>query len=236
MSGVPYRVRLRFAKRGDLRFISHRDLARLMERLFNRAGVSVQLSEGFHPKPRMMFPSALALGVVGKNEILEVDLAQPLSEAELVAKLNAATQPGIEFHSAEVLPPGSKKAQPRWQVYHVRVPGDLLSQVRENLTALLADDTRAIQREGHPPMRVADFVQQLGLEEDRLSLTLRMTSDAGLRPRDILTELGIPEAVTHQSGLTRVTVEVEEPTSFAQPGSAVANTSHAAPHSPESTS
>ena len=83
------RVRIRFCKQADLRLISHRDLVRTIERLFRRAGVAVSLSEGFHPKPRMMFPSALAVGIDGLDEVLEVDLADALEPDELLGKLNA---------------------------------------------------------------------------------------------------------------------------------------------------
>ena len=59
---IRQRVRIRFPKQDDLRLISHRDLMRAWERLFRRAGVALSMSEGFHPKPRMSFPSALAVG------------------------------------------------------------------------------------------------------------------------------------------------------------------------------
>ena len=56
------RYRIRFAKSGLLRWTSHRDLARLWERLVRRAALKLSMTEGFHPKPRIGFPSALALG------------------------------------------------------------------------------------------------------------------------------------------------------------------------------
>ncbi|HBO42708.1 MAG TPA: hypothetical protein DD670_01970 [Planctomycetaceae bacterium] len=62
---VRQRVRIRFSKQGDLRLIGHRDLVRVMERLFRRAELPLGMSQGFHPKPRMSFPTALALGIGG---------------------------------------------------------------------------------------------------------------------------------------------------------------------------
>ena len=56
------RIRIRFRKIDDVRQISHLDLIRTMERLFRRAGLQLGMSEGFHPKPRMSFPSALNVG------------------------------------------------------------------------------------------------------------------------------------------------------------------------------
>ena len=65
------RLRIRFSKQGDLRFISHRDLVRAFERLFRRTHMPLQMSEGFHPKTKMTFPSALALGVEARDEVME---------------------------------------------------------------------------------------------------------------------------------------------------------------------
>ncbi len=73
---IRQRVRIRFTKLDDLRWISHRDLIRLWERLLRRCGVALSMTEGFHPKPRLNFPSALAVGIAGADELLELDLAE----------------------------------------------------------------------------------------------------------------------------------------------------------------
>ncbi len=72
---VRLRVRIRFSKQGDLRLIGHRDLMRCLERVFRRAQLALGFSQGFHPKPRMTFPSALAVGIEGLDEVMEVELA-----------------------------------------------------------------------------------------------------------------------------------------------------------------
>jgi hypothetical protein len=55
-----------------------------MERLFRRAGLRLGMSEGFHPKPRLSFPSALAVGIEGLDEVMELELAQTYSADELL--------------------------------------------------------------------------------------------------------------------------------------------------------
>ena len=76
MTRIRQRVRIHFQKVGDLRWISHRDLVRVFERIFRRAGLKLSMSEGFHPKARMSFPSALALGIAGQDEVMDVELAE----------------------------------------------------------------------------------------------------------------------------------------------------------------
>ena len=68
------RLRIRFTKCGDVRWISHRDLARVWERLLRRAGLQLAFSQGFHPKPRISFPSALALGIEALDEVVELEV------------------------------------------------------------------------------------------------------------------------------------------------------------------
>ncbi len=62
------RVRIRFAKQSALRLIGHRELTSSLERLFRRAGLSLGMSGGYRPKPRLNFPLALAVGIEGRRE------------------------------------------------------------------------------------------------------------------------------------------------------------------------
>src|SRR5579859_6858411 len=58
-----FKVRIRFKKCGDLRFLSHHDLMHCFERMFRRGSLPVKASQGFHPMPRMAFALSLALGI-----------------------------------------------------------------------------------------------------------------------------------------------------------------------------
>src|SRR5262249_62160628 len=78
-AAVRDKVRVRFRKGGDLRLVSHRDLMKCFERMFRRAGLPVAATKGFNPRPRLSFPMALALGVVGQQEVAELELDAPLA-------------------------------------------------------------------------------------------------------------------------------------------------------------
>ena len=108
---VRLRVRIRFSKQGDLRLIGHRDLMRCLERLFRRAGLALSFSQGFHPKPRMTFPLALAVGIEGLDEVMELELAEAITAEELLRRLAPQAPPGLAFRAVEVLPEGCRKAQ-----------------------------------------------------------------------------------------------------------------------------
>src|SRR5262245_30862643 len=72
------KVRLRFRKTGPLRLLSHHDLLRCFERLLRRAGLPVHRTHGFHPHPRLVFALSLPLGVVGCEEVAELELDEIL--------------------------------------------------------------------------------------------------------------------------------------------------------------
>ncbi len=70
--------RVRFAKFGKVRFLSHRDVARVWERALRRSGVRVAYSEGFSPRPKLSFGLALSTGYESLGEYLDIDLAEPV--------------------------------------------------------------------------------------------------------------------------------------------------------------
>ena len=81
-TGFP--VRMRYAKRGPVRFIGHRDVARAFERAFRIAELPLAFSAGFSPHPKVSFGPALAVGYESDAEYLDVELAEALDDERLV--------------------------------------------------------------------------------------------------------------------------------------------------------
>ncbi|HEU5033377.1 MAG TPA: TIGR03936 family radical SAM-associated protein [Mycobacteriales bacterium] len=93
---VVQRLRIRYAKRGRLRFTSHRDFARAFERALRRAAVPMAYSAGFSPHPKISYVGAAPTGVASEAEYLEVGLAQRRDPAELRRQLDGALPPGLD--------------------------------------------------------------------------------------------------------------------------------------------
>ena len=108
-----------FRKQGDLRLIGHRDLMRCLERLFRRAGLALGMSQGFHPKPRMTFPLALAVGIEGDDEVMELELTEPPAADELLRAAGAAGPAG----AGVPLGRGPAAGQPQGPAAQRRLPG-----------------------------------------------------------------------------------------------------------------
>src|SRR5207302_10177215 len=92
---VVQRLRVRYAKRGPLRFTSHRDFARAFERALHRAGVPIAYSPGFSPHPKVSYASASPTGAASEAEYLEIGLAARVDPGSLVGQLDAALSPRL---------------------------------------------------------------------------------------------------------------------------------------------
>ena len=104
------RIRLRYAKRGRLRFSSHRDFARAFERSLRRAEIPMAYSAGFHPHPKISYVGAAPTGVASEAEYLEIALAERRDPAEVAAALDAVLPAGLDIVQAvdaTDCPPGS---------------------------------------------------------------------------------------------------------------------------------
>ncbi len=102
--GIKKKVRLRFMKKGELRFLSHLELAHLFFRASNRANLPLSYSEGFHPMPRIVFATALPVGMESLVEIVDMELEDPLSPIEVMERLNPLLPEGIKIFEAEEAP------------------------------------------------------------------------------------------------------------------------------------
>ncbi len=118
--GLRTKFRLAFVKRGDIRFVSHLELAHLFYRSAKRAGLSLHHSEGFHPMPRIVFEKALPVGVESLREIVEIELEGRISSTELMERLNQNLPAGIEIIEVrEVLFPVASSSLPYRSVYRI---------------------------------------------------------------------------------------------------------------------
>jgi radical SAM-linked protein len=207
---VRRRVRIRYRKQGDLRLIGHRDLVRAWERLFRRAGVGVRMSEGFHPKPRMSFPSALAMGVSGADEVLEVELVDDAEAEGLAVRLERYAPAGLTVTAAELRPAGEPSAQARRVAFEFPVPLERAADLAARIENWHACGSCEIDRgEGRKPVDVGNYVEQIELVDGVLRMQIRVTRQGTARPRELLELLGLEDLEAHGFYLTRTAVELE---------------------------
>jgi radical SAM-linked protein len=90
------RLRVHFAKRGRLRFTSHRDFQRVFERAVRRAEVPVAFSAGFSPHPKISYVGAASTGAASEAEYLEIAVTRVCDPAQVRAQLDAALPAGFD--------------------------------------------------------------------------------------------------------------------------------------------
>lgn len=205
------KVRLRFAKRGDLRLVSHHDLMRCLERMARRAELPLAQSQGFNPRPKIAFTLALALGIEGHHEVVEMELAEPLEPAEVLRRLAAVSPPGLDWLAAEVNQPG-RPAQATAVGYSLPVPVESRDAAGAALAHFLAQERWPYTRRRQDRTTDVDlrpFVLEADLNPGGiLRFRLRMTPGGSVRPEEIVEALGLKPLLGQGAILARTAVEL----------------------------
>ena len=144
---VVQRIRIRYAKRGPLRFTSHRDFARAFERALRRAAVPVAYSQGFTPHPKISYASAAPTGVASEAEYLEIGLQARVDPRAMRAALDAALSPGLDVLAAVEAAEGTSLADrieaSHWQI---ELPGVEAATAAAAVAAFLAAGEVLVER------------------------------------------------------------------------------------------
>jgi radical SAM-linked protein len=207
------KVRLRFAKCGDLRLVSHHDVMRCLERMLRRARVPVALTQGFNPRPRITFALALGLGIEGQSEVVDLELAEPIEPAELLSRLKCVAPPGFDWIDARPLAPDARPPRPRTVEYCIPVLDERRLSAQSKLQSLLASSSWPFTR--RRPNRESTFdlrpqlVAALLTADGLLRFRLKVSPDGSARPEELLEALALRDLLDQGAVLTRTDVELE---------------------------
>ncbi|MGQ0629533.1 MAG: TIGR03936 family radical SAM-associated protein [Sporichthyaceae bacterium] len=140
------RLRVRYAKRGRLRFTSHRDFQRALERALRRAAVPMAYSAGFTPHPKVSYANAAPTGVASEAEYLEIGLAEIRDPAELAAALDAALPDGLDILEMVTAGPGSLADRLEASDWRIELLGVEQAEASRALAKFLATDLVEVER------------------------------------------------------------------------------------------
>src|SRR5438552_14556882 len=99
------KVRIRFRKGGEVRLVGHHDLMRCWERMLRRAELPFHSTAGFNPKPRLVFALSLALGIVGCEEVAELELDAAVPPEEVRERLARQAPAGLHILQVRTIEP-----------------------------------------------------------------------------------------------------------------------------------
>ncbi len=185
------RLRIRYAKRGRLRFTSHRDFSRAFERAIFRARIPMAYSSGFNPHPRISYAGASPTGAASEAEYLEIGLAETVDPARVHAALDEALPDGLDVVEV-VESPGGGVAD-RLEASHWVLDLDLPEAVcAPAVAAFLAAESIRVERMTKKGLREFDCraaVVSLTVagraDGSRMELVLRHAVPA-VRPDDVI--------------------------------------------------
>lgn len=174
------RVIYRFGKRDRLRFVSHLDLQRYMQRALNRTGLPVAYTLGFNPHPVMSFASALAMGWESEYEVFDVKLTRRIPLEEAVRRMRDSLpeeMPVLEAKYAEDSHPAMMSLV-KMAEYRI-TPAEKLEELKAGAREFLfRDNVMAVRK-----------TKTCEREIDIRPLCTKLTSDNGaLIARTMLTE------------------------------------------------
>jgi radical SAM-linked protein len=150
------RLRVRYAKRGRMRFTSHRDFSRAFERALVRARVPTAYSSGFNPHPRISYAGATATGAASEAEYLEVGLREERDPEEVRRALDQALPPGLDV--LEVVPARAGGLADRLEAsrWRIRLPGTTPEAAHEAVEAFLVAEKVLVERMTKRGLRTFD--------------------------------------------------------------------------------
>lgn len=187
------RLRIRYAKRGRLRFTSHRDFQRALERAVRRADVPIAYSAGFSPHPKISYANAAPTGAASEAEYVELGLAARCDPTVLLAAVAANLPAGLDLLEAVEARTSDFTARlqaSQWQVEFPQVPVADLARAVELLLA--ADEVLVTRRIGVGErtfdVRGAVVAATVSEAEAQLRLILRHSTPA-VRPDDVVAAL-----------------------------------------------
>ena len=185
-----------FEKSERIRHIGHLDIQRSVQRGLRRSGLPVAYSNGFNPHILITFASALSTGACGKREIMDVTMAEEVSEEEFLARMNSAMPPEMQLSEARAV----DQKHPALMASLRAARYDLLvrdPEAAEKLTAaipaMMAHENIMAMRKTKTALKETDIkplIYDLKSEGQHILATLVLTEREACKPGMLMEALG----------------------------------------------
>lgn len=204
------RVRIRFSKAGDARFLSHHDLMRAWEMALRRSALPVRMSEGFNPRVKLSMPMALGLGIASRDEVVEIELDGWTPADEVRGRLAPELPPGIILNDLQLVPAG-QRGQVAWVEYLLRVAPETGRRLEALMDAAEVPVER-IREESRQRIDIRPHLLEIAPAPDGWRVRIRVTPQGTARPDEVLRAVGMEgPQVAGLIEKTRTELEVPPP-------------------------
>lgn len=190
---TPINLRVKFKKTGKLQYVSHLDLVRTMHKIIVRAALPLWYTEGFNPKPKMVFAAPLSIGTESMTEFVDIRLVEKIEPEEALRRLNKNMTEEMQAIAAYY--PTRKLTELKWLSYTIvintRGAGEELSQ---KCSKALSEDTIEITKRSKSGEDVKVNIRPLikcanvayDGENIRISCVLSADQSAFLNPEHVI--------------------------------------------------
>ena len=138
-------LRFKFRKGGNLQYVSHLDLVRTMHKVIVRAKLPLWYTEGFNPKPKMIFAAPLSIGTESVCEYMDLRMNEYIDPAEAMARINANMT--HEMQITEAYYPESKFTDLKWMSYRITIrPAVFSDELVDCINTALNSDVIEVQK------------------------------------------------------------------------------------------
>lgn len=200
------KVRIKFKKEGNLRFIGHLDVMRHFQKVMRRARVPIAFTAGYNPHMIMSFASPLGIGLTSQGEYFDIELAGHISSAEAVRRMNAVTAEGMEVISFRQIAEEKKMTAMAIVSAADYLVGCKYHEIgavftQERITGFLGQQEIVVTKQTKRSEQEADIrplIYQMELTKEGIYLQLAAGSAQNLKPELVMSALcrfaGIDEA------------------------------------------
>lgn len=194
------KIRLKFTKCGDMRYLGHLELVSAFSRASRRAGLPLKYSEGFHPLPRIVFSPPIPTGIESLSEYADIELVRYMDPREVMLLMNNKLPDGIRITEAHKIPLNTPPLQNviRGFIYRIERGGICTDDCFEKLRngALLLTKRRAwiatIERNGkRRDMDLKVEIPEIEVSESAIRIAIKLNPRGSIR---------IDEAISILSG------------------------------------
>lgn len=169
----------------------------VFQRACVRAGINIQYSQGFNPRPRLSLPLPRPVGVESDDELLALRVRRTDENADtselctkIAAELSAQLPDGLELISVNVAKKGMS-FQPYSARYTLPLDAECVNKkLRATIERLLASENLNIRRETEGKrsrnMNLRVFLQSLELDGRDIIAECRITSAGSIRVDELV--------------------------------------------------
>ena len=187
------KIRLRFEKTGDMKYIGHLDLMRYFQKVMRRASVPIRYSQGFSPHQLMSFAAPLGVGLESVAEYLDFESEEIGDPNEVLLHMNQVQTEGIRINGITVLPETAKNAMSLVAAADYEVTAENAELPAEDLCAAFrAADTFFVEKKTKKSVTMLDM-KELVYEFSGISngyfLRLATGSEKNVKPELFLSAL-----------------------------------------------